>query len=81
MNNKQIGLSFGCLSESISTQLNKQGFKYDAKKVSAFEKQADAINHLRFGLLTDSMADIIIKKLYKQIVQHVAKENKLKEVS
>lgn len=79
MENTKIGLAFGVLSDPISKQLTKQKFKFDPKKVKVFEKEADAVNQLRFGsnLLTDSMVDKIIPKLYKKIVQHVAKENKL----
>jgi len=81
--NRKIGLGFGCLSEPIGKQLKAQGFKFDAKKVAVFEKEVDAVNQLRFGsnLLTDSMIDKIIPKLYKKIVQHVAKENKLSILS
>jgi hypothetical protein len=81
--NCQIGLGFGCLSEPIGEQLKAQGFKFDAKKVAVFEKEVDAVNQLRFGsnLLTDSMIDKIIPKLYKKIAQHVAKENKLSILS
>lgn len=75
MENKQIGLGFVALSDPINVQLKKQGFKFDAKKVAVFEKEVDAINQLRFGsgLLTDSMVEKMIPKLYKKIVQHVAK--------
>lgn len=81
--NKKIGLSFGCLSEPISKQLKIQGFKFNEKNVTVFEKEVDAINQLRFGsnLLTDSMVDKIIPKLYKKIVAHVAKENGLSIVT
>jgi hypothetical protein len=81
--NKKIGIGFGVLSDPISKQLKTQGFKFDAKKVKIFEDEMEAINVLRFGsnLLTDSMVDKIIPKLYKKIVAHVAKENKLSVVA
>lgn len=73
---KQIGLSFGCISPKLSAQLKSQKFKFDTKKMALFQKQVDAINMLRFGLLTDTMTDHLVGKLYKQIVSHVAKVNK-----
>ncbi len=77
---KKIGLSFGVLSPPLSKQLKEQGFKYDKEKVAVFEREATAINQLRFGsnLLTDSMVGKIVPKLYKKILQHVVKVNKLK---
>lgn len=77
--NRKIGLSFGVMSPKISVQLKEQKFYFNKEKIIIFEKEIDAINTLRFGgnLLTDSMVDKIIPKLYKKIVQHVAKENKL----
>ncbi len=75
---KKIGLGFGVLSDPISKQLKKQGSKYNVEKVKGFEKQVDALLTLRFSdLLTDSMMNKIVPKLYKKIVDHVAKENKL----
>lgn len=77
MENKSIGLSYGVLSDPLSNQLDKQGFKYDKKKMDQFEKELEAVNTLRFGsgLLTDSMVDKIIPKLHKKIIAHVAKAN------
>jgi hypothetical protein len=79
MANQTIGLGYGVLSDPINKQLDKQGFKYDKKKIAQFEQEREAINILRFGsgLLTDSMVDKIIPKLHRKIVAHVAKENGL----
>ncbi len=79
METKQIGLGFGVLSPTISEQLKKQGFKFDKEKIKHFQEEANAINTLRFGsgLLTDSMVNKIVPKLYKKVVAHVAKQNKL----
>ncbi len=76
---KQIGLGFGVMSPPISKQLKQQGFKFNKEKIKGFENEVHAINTLRFGsnLLTDSIIDKIVPKLYKKIVAHVAKENKL----
>jgi hypothetical protein len=77
MSTQQIGLSYGVLSDTLSKQLDNQGFKYDAKKIKEFETELEAIHTLRFGsgLLTDSMVDKIIAKLHKKIVAHVARKN------
>lgn len=77
--NRQIGIHFGALADPLSKQLDSQGFKFNKNKIECFEAEIDAINTLRFGsgLLTDSMVDKMIPKLYKKIVAHVAKENKL----
>ncbi len=83
MENKNIGIGFGILAEPLAKQLKKQGFKFNVEKIKYFEREREAINTLRFGsnLLTDSMVDKIIPKLYKKIIAHVAKENKLKIVT
>lgn len=76
MNTLQVGISYGAMSEPISTQLTKQGLQFDVKKVTRFEELLDHFHHLRFSdLLTDSMCDTILKKLHKQIMQHVGKKN------
>lgn len=75
---KKIGLSYGCLADDLSKQLTKQGFKFNKEKVAQFQKQVDAINVLRFGLLTDSMVDKLLPKLHKQVCSHVAKQNQMK---
>jgi len=76
--NVKIGLSFGCLSDKLCFQLDKQKLKYNGKKIAEFQEYVDAVNLLRFEYLTDKMKDKIVSKLNKQIVRHVAKENKLK---
>lgn len=79
MENKQFGLHFGALSDPISKQIEAQGFKFKKEEVQQFQEYADAIVLLRIGgLLADSHADKIKAKLYKQIVSHIKKTNKLK---
>jgi hypothetical protein len=82
MTNQTIGLSYGILSDPLNKQLDKQGVKYDKKKIAQFEEEREAINRLRFGsgLLTDSMVDKILPKLHKKIIAHVAKANGQKVV-
>lgn len=77
MANQTVGLSYGVMSDPLNKQLDKQGLKYDKKKISTFEAEREAINTLRFGsnLLTDSMVDKILPKLHKKIMAHVAKSN------
>lgn len=78
--NRQIGISFGALSPKLSAQLRQQNFKFDKEKIKIYEMEIDALTRLRFGsgLLTDSMFDKLIKKLYNKIVSHVAARNGLK---
>jgi hypothetical protein len=82
MENKNVGLSYGVLSDSLSKQLDKQGLKYDKKKIELFEREREAINTLRFGsnLLTDSIIDKILPKLHKKIISHVAEVNGVKVI-
>lgn len=79
---RKIGLGFGVLSAPLVEQLEKQDFKFKEQVIKDFQKEVDAINVLRFGsgLLTDSIVEKIIPKLYKKIVAHVVKENKLSVV-
>ena len=77
MADQTVGLSYGVLSDPLDKQLEKQGLKYDKKKIAQFEAEREAVNTLRFGsgLLTDSMVDKILPKLHKKIIAHVAKAN------
>jgi len=77
MENQSVGISYGILSEPLDKQLDKQGLKYDKKKIAEFQEELEAVNILRFGsgLLTDSMVDKILPKLHKKIMAHVAKAN------
>lgn len=82
MSNKIVGLSYRILSPSLDEQLDRQGFKYNKKKIKLFEAERQAINTLRFGsgLLTDGMVNKILRKLHKKIIAHVAKANGLSVV-
>ncbi len=75
----KIGISFSVIAPDLSKQLKQQGFKYSATQVKTFEREIEALNQLRFGscLLTDTLFDKLTTKLYKKIVSHVAKVNKL----
>ena len=77
MKSINVGIGYGIFSEPLDKQIDKQGLKYDKKKIAQFEKERDAVNTLRFGsgLLTDSMIDKILPKLHKKVMAHIAKAN------
>jgi len=77
---RQFGLSFGALADPISEQIRKQGLKFNDKEVEQFQSDLDAIHRLRFrSILIDSVASKCFDKLYKKILSHVKKANKLKQ--
>ena len=49
MANQTVGLSYGVMSDPLDKQLDKQGLKYDKKKIAQFEAEREAVNILRFG--------------------------------
>lgn len=72
-----LEIHFGALCDPIAVQIKKQGFKFDKKQVSVFQKKADAIILLRFdNILIDSAATKCQNKLFKKIITHVKKSNK-----
>lgn len=76
---KELKLGFGALLPKISTQLRKQGFKFDKEKVKLFEKCKESILYLMFNsFLSDKQIDILFDKLRRKIVAHVKLKNKLK---
>lgn len=75
----QIGLHFGALAEGVASQLKQQKFKYDSKEVEHFQMCVNALLRLRFAdLITDQQHEKIQMRLYRKIVSHVCKVNKLK---
>jgi len=75
----QFGLHFGALADDLSDQIKSQGFKFDEKQIKAFQDNVDSLLKLRFAdLVNDSQHEKIQRKLYKRIVSHVCKINKLK---
>ena len=46
MENQTVGLSYGVLSDPLDKQLDKQGLKYDKKKIAQFEAEREAVNTL-----------------------------------
>jgi hypothetical protein len=73
-----IGIIFGAICPSISEQLEEQKFKFSKKEVEKFQDVLKAIHTLRFAdMLPDTEKDKLIGRLYKKIVSHVCKANKL----
>lgn len=79
MENKQFGIHFGFMSDSLRVQLHKQGFKSDPIEVKAFQQDLDSVLslHLR-GILVDSQRSKCLDRLYKKVRSHVEKKNKMK---
>lgn len=78
---KTFGIGFGPLNPKISTQLKKQGFKFDAETIKHHEKLAESITYLRFAdLINSASAEKATQKLFVVIRRHVMKKNKLKLV-
>lgn len=69
----EIGFYHGALCDSYEKQANKQGFTL-GDKAELFEKIGYAYNLLRIhGYLTDSQANMICKKIQKNLVKSIKK--------
>lgn len=69
-----VNIAFGAMSPKIAEQLIRQGFKFDAKDIEHFQKDADAIVRLRIrDLLPAGQVEKCYQKLVKKITFHVAK--------
>jgi len=79
--NKTIGLHFGALSDPIANQLEAQGFSFDHKEVRYLQKVSESLVSVSLaGLLPDGAIEKARQKLYKKVISHVCKHNKLKQV-
>ncbi len=68
---KEVNVYFGALMPSISSQLKEQKLPVP-KNIEILQACADAETLLRVqGLLTDSQATIVRKKLVKKIARNV----------
>ena len=77
--NIQFGINFGILANHIGIQIKKQKLKYDPKIIAPLQNQTKALMELRFAdLLPDKVYDAAVAKIYKRVVNHVTKFNKLK---
>lgn len=69
----EIGFHHGALCDSYEQQDNEQGFTL-GDKVELFDKIGYAYNLLRIqGYLTDSQADMVCKKIQKNLVKSIRK--------
>lgn len=69
----EIGFHHGALGDSYEDQANEQGFTL-GDKAELFDKIGYAYNLLRVhGYLTDSQADMVCKKIQKDLVKSVKK--------
>ena len=67
----EVGFRHGTLCDSYEKQANKQGFTLE-DKAELFDKIAFSYNMLRIhGFLTDKQADIVCKKIQKQIIKNL----------
>lgn len=79
VNKTTVGIRYGCMAPKLSVQIRAQKMKFDKEEVAYFQKQVDALNLLRFAdVLPDSAFDKAFGKLHKNVMKHIAKENKLK---
>ena len=75
-----IALSLGIVSDPLGTQLEKLGFKYKDSVITELEGCRKAMNDLKWTsppLLNDKQYNLIKTKIYKRVVGHVCKVNKL----
>ena len=67
----EVGFRHGALCDSYEKQANKQGFTLE-DKAELFDKIAFSYNMLRIhGFLTDKQADIVCKKIQKQLIKNL----------
>lgn len=77
MRDYEIKLSFGAVTDRLSEQLDKQGFKYKTQDIVELQLSADAIVRLYIhGIVTGAQFDKLNEKIAKKVGQHVARENK-----
>lgn len=76
----EVGFRHGAMCDSYEKQANEQGFTLGGK-AELFEKIGFSYNLLRIhGYLTDSQADMICKKIQKNIVKNLSRIEKESEV-
>lgn len=66
--NKEVGFSYGALYDDLETQAKEQGYTL-GDKAEKLEKLRFSVNMVYVqGLVTNSQADSIYKKLHKKVV-------------
>ncbi len=69
----EVGFRHGALCDSYEKQANEQGFTL-GDKAELFDKIRHSYNMLRIhGYLTDSQADMVCKKIQKNLVKSMKK--------
>ena len=67
----EVGFHHGALCDSYEKQANEQGFTL-VDKAELFDKISFSYNMLRIhGYLTDKQADIVCKKIQKQLIKNL----------
>lgn len=67
----EVGFRHGTMCDSYEKQANEQGFTL-GEKTELFDKIGFSYNLLRMhGYLTDSQADMICKKIQKNLVKNI----------
>lgn len=67
----EVGFHHGALCDSYEKQANEQGFTL-GDKAELFDKISFSYNMLRIhGYLTDKQADIVCKKIQKQLIKNL----------
>lgn len=78
----EVGFRHGAMCDSYEKQANEQGFTL-GEKAKLFEKIGFSYNLLRMhGYLTDSQADMVCKKIQKNLMKNLStieKENEGKD--
>ena len=65
---KEVGFAYGALCDDLETQAKEQGYTL-GNKAETLEKLRFSVNMVRIhGLVTDSQADSMYKKLQKKVV-------------
>ena len=68
-------LYLGCLSKTITEQLDTQGIIYAHKEGEIFQKYHKMLCELKFSkLFTPSQINLAYDKLFKQIEKHVKEQ-------
>lgn len=75
----EVGFRHGAMCDSYEKQANEQGFTL-GEKAELFEEIGFSYNLLRIhGYLTDSQADMICKKIQKNLVKNLSRIEKESE--
>lgn len=68
----EVGFSYGCLSDSLEKQANRQGLTLGTS-AKYLDDCKNAVNQLIFDFLTDSQKDQITQKIHKKVIKSLKK--------